>query len=100
MLWSKVCMAPFSVRGKVCIAPIYVRSNVCKFALHMDGSNADFAPHIEERQADFAPHIERRHNFLDQIKAKTAIFANFQRELLKTTNILGFHMTYATTFDN
>ena len=65
----------------------------------MDGSNADFAPHMEGRHADFAPHIERRHSFRDQIIAKTAIFANFQRELFITTNILGVYMTYVTTFE-
>ena len=56
-------------------------------------SNADFAPHMEGRHADFAPHMEQRHSFRDQKIAKTAIFANFQREFLKTTNILGVYMT-------
>ena len=93
-------MAPFNVRSKVCIAPIHVRSKVCKFAPHMDESNADFAPHMEGRHADFAPHMEQRHSFRDQKIAKTAIFANFQRELFKTTNILGVYMTYVTIFDN
>ena len=71
---------------------------VCKFAPHMDGNNADFDPHIEGTHADFAPHMERRHSFRDQIIAKTASFANFQRELFKTTNILGVYMTYVITF--
>ena len=97
---SKVCMAPFNVRSKVCFAPIHVRSKVCKFAPHMDWSNADFAPHMEGRQADFAPHMERRHSFRDKIIAKTAVFGNFQRELFKTTKILGGYKTYVTTFDN
>ena len=97
---SKVCMALFHVWSKVCIAPIHVRSKVCKFAPHMDGSYADFAPDMEGIHADFAPHMERRHCFRDQIKAKTASFANFQRELLKITNFLGVYMTYVTTFDN
>ena len=97
---SKVCKVPFHVRSKVCIAPIHVRSKVCKFAPHMDESNADFAPHMEGRHADFAPHMERRHSFRDQKIAKTACFANVQRELFKTTNILGVYMTYVTTFEN
>ena len=87
-------MAPFNVQSKVCIEPIHVRSKVCKLARDMDGSNADFAPHIEGRQADFAPRMERRHSFRDQIMAKTAIFANFQRELSKTTIIFGVYMTF------
>ena len=106
---SIVCMAPFHVRSKVSIAPIHVRSKVCKFAPHMDGSNAefalhmegshaDFAPHMEGSHADFALHMERRHSFRDQIIAKTASIGNFQRELFKTTNILGGYMTYVTTF--
>ena len=92
-------MAPFNVRSKVCIGPIYVRSKICKFALHMYRSNADFAPHMEGRHADFAPHMERRHSSRDPKIAKTAILANFQRELFKTTNILGVYMTYVTTFE-
>ena len=97
----KVCMAPFNVGSTVCITFIHVRSKVCKFAPHMNGSNADFARHIEERHADFAPHMEWRHSCKDQIIAKTAIFANFQRELFKTTHILGDFMTYdVTTFMN
>ena len=55
----------------------------------MDGSNVDFALHMEQR-----------HSFRDQIIAKTAIFANFQRELFKTTNILRVYMTYVTTSEN
>ena len=66
----------------------------------MEGSNADFALHMDGRHADFAPHMVRRHSFRDQIIAKTAIFANFQRKLLKTTNILGVYITYVTTFEN
>ena len=97
---SKVCMAPFNVRSKVCMASIHVRSKVCKFATYMDGSNVDFAPHMEGSHEDFAPHMERRHSFRDQIIAKTAIFANFQRELFKTTNIFGVYMTYVNTFEN
>ena len=93
-------MAPFHVRRKVCIALFHVRIEVCKFALHMDESNADFAPHMEGRHADFAPHMEQRHSFRDQKIAKTAISANFQRELLKTTNIAGVYMTLVTTFEN
>ena len=61
---------------------------VCKFAPHMDKSNADFAPHMEGRQEIFALHMERINSFRDKIIAKTAIFANFQSELLKTTNSL------------
>ena len=57
----------------------------------MDGSNADFTPHIEGSHADFAPHMEQRHSLGDQIIAKTASFVNFQRELLKPTNILGVY---------
>ena len=75
-------MAPLHVRSKVCIASIHVRSRHCQFAPHMDGSNADFAPHMEVSHADFAPHMEQRHSLRDQIIAKTARFANFQRELL------------------
>ena len=75
-------------------------SKVCKYAPHMDGSNAHFAPHMEGRHTDFAPHMEGRHSFRDQIIAKTTIFANFQRELFKTTNIFGVYMTYVTTFEN
>ena len=97
---SKVCMAPFNVRSKVCIALIHVRSKVCKFAPHMDGSNADFAPHMLGSQADFAPHMTQRHSFRDQIITKAAIFTNFQRELFKTTNILGVYMTYLITFEH
>ena len=93
-------MAPFHFLSKVCISSIHVRSNVCKFAPHMDGSNADFALHMEGSPADFAPHMERRHSFRDQRIAKTASFANFQRELWKTTNILVVYMTYVTTFDS
>ena len=93
-------MAPFHVRSKVCMASIHVRSKVCKFAPQMDGCNADFAPHIEQSHADFAPHMERRHSCRDQIIAKTACFANVQRELFKTTNILEVYMTYVTTFEN
>ena len=63
------------------MAPFHVRSKGCKFAPHMDGSNADFAPHMEESHADYAPHMERTHSFREQIIAKTAIFANFKREL-------------------
>ena len=96
----KVCMAPFHVRSKVCNAPIHVRSKLCKFAPHMDKSNADFAMHMEGSHADFAPHMERRQSFRDQILAKTAIFANFQKELLKSTNILGVYMTYVANFDS
>ena len=66
----------------------------------MDGSNEDFAPHIEGSKADFAPHMERRHSFRDQIIAKTASLANFQRELLKTTNILKAYITYVATFES
>ena len=66
----------------------------------MNGSNADFAPHIEGKQADCAPHMERRHSFRDQIITKTAFFANFQREVLKTTDIFGVYMMYVTTFEN
>ena len=98
---SIVCMAPFNVGSKVCIASIHVRSKICKFAPHINGSNADFPRHIEESHADFAPQMEWRHSCKDQIIAKTAIFANFQRELFKTTNILGDFMTYdVTTFMN
>ena len=93
-------MAPFHVRSKVCIAPNHVRSKVCKFALHMDGSNADFAPHKEGSHTDIALHMEQRHSFRDKIIAKTTSFANFQREFLKTTIILGVYMTYVTIFDN
>ena len=93
-------MAPFHVWSKVCIAPIHVRSKVCKFAPHMDGSNADFDPHVEGSHADFALHLEQRHSFRDQKKAKIASFVNFQKELFKTTNILGVYMIYVTTFEN
>ena len=86
-------MAPFNVRSKLCIAPIHVRSKVCQFAPHMDGSNADFALHMEGRHADFAPHIKQRHSVRDQIIAKAEIFANFRRELSKTSNILGVYLT-------
>ena len=65
----------------------------------MEGSNEDFNLHMDGRHADFAPYMERRHSFRDQIIA-TAIFANFQRKLLKTTNILGVYITYVTTFEN
>ena len=92
-------MAPFQLRSKVCIAPIHVWNKVCKFAPHMDGSNAHFAPHMEGSHADFAPHMERKHSFRDQMKAKTASFANFKRELLETMNISGVYMTYVTTFE-
>ena len=92
---SKFCIAPFHVRSKVCIAPFHGRGKVYKFAPHMDGSNANFAPHMEERH-DFAPHTEQRHSVREQIIAKTAIFDNFQRELSKTTNILGVYKTYVT----
>ena len=80
-------MAPFRVRSKVSIAPIHVLSKVCKFAPHMDGSNADFAPHMEGSHADFAPHMEQRQSFRDQLIAKIASSANYQRELFKTINI-------------
>ena len=93
-------MAPFHVQSKVCIAPIHVRSKVCKFAPHMHGSNQDFPPHMEGSQANFALQIEQRQSFRDQIIAKTASFANSQRKLFKTTNILGVYMTYVTTFKN
>ena len=93
-------MSPFYVRSKVCMASFHVWSKVCKFAPHMDGSNADFALHTEGSHADFAPHMEQRHSFRDQILTKTASVANFQRELFKTTNSLGFYMTYVTTFEN
>jgi hypothetical protein len=76
-------MAPFQVLSKVCIAPIHMRSKVCKFALHIDERNAEFAPHIKGSNADFTPHKERRHSFRDQIIAKVASLANFQREYLK-----------------
>ena len=82
-------MAPFHVRSRVCIASIDVRSKLCKFAPHIDGCNADFAPPMDQR-----------HSFRDKIISKTAIFANFQSELLKTTNILGVYMTNVTTFDS
>ena len=88
-------MALFHLRSKVFIAFIHVRSKVCKFAPHMDGSNADFAPHMEGSHADFAPHMEHRHSFRDKIIAETAGFANCQRELFITTNILP--MAYVTT---
>ena len=65
----------------------------------MDWSNSDFAPHMEGSDADFAPHMDQRHNFMDQIRDRTASFARFQRELFKTTNILEGHMTYVTTFE-
>ena len=97
---SKVCMAPFHVRSKVCIVPIHVRSKVCKFAPHMDGRNADFAPHMEGSHANFAPYMERRYSFMDQIIAKTAIFANFERKLVKTTNSVGVYMNYVCAFEN
>ena len=77
-----------------------MRSKFVDFASHMEGSNADFAPHLEGSHADFVPHMERRHSFRDQIIAKTASFANFQKELLKTTNIFGVYMAYVTTFEN
>ena len=54
---------------------------------------------IEGAHADFAPHMELRNIFRDKITAKTAILANFQRELLKTTNILVVYMTNVTTFE-
>ena len=82
-----------------CIALIYVRSKVCKFAPHIDGSNSDFAPQMEGSLADFAPHMERRHNFRDQIIAKTVSFANLERELFKTNNILRVYIIYVTTFE-
>ena len=44
--------------------------------------------------------MEQRHSFRDQITAKPASVANFQRELIITTDILGFYMTYDTTFEN
>ena len=66
----------------------------------MDGSNTNFALNIEGSHADLAPHMERRHSFKDQIIAKTESFSNIQRELFKTTNILGVYMTYVTTFKN
>ena len=59
----------------------------------MDESNADFAPHMGGRHADYAPHMEQRHSFRDQKIAITEKFANIQRELLKTTNIIGVYMT-------
>ena len=93
-------MFPLYVRSKVCVASFHVRSKVCKFAPQMDGRNADFAPHMEGSHAHFAPQMERRHSFRNQIVAKTACFANVQRELVKTTNILGVYMTYVTTFEN
>ena len=55
----------------------------------MDGSNSDFAPQMEGSHADFAPHSERRLSFRDQLLAKIASFANFQRDVFKTTNSLG-----------
>ena len=55
---------------------------------------------MEVRHEDFAPHMERGHNFRDQIIAKTASFANFQKELFETTNILGVYMTYVTSFEH
>ena len=64
----------------------------------MDGSNADFALHMEGSHVDLAPHMEQRHSFRDKIISKTATFANFQREIFKTINILGVYMTYVTTF--
>ena len=36
----------------------------------------------------------------ERVCAKTGIFANFQRELLKTTIILGVYMNFVTTFEN
>ena len=97
---SKVCMAAFHVRSKVCIAQIHLWSKVCKFAPHMDATNADFALHIEGSHEDFALHMERRHNFRDEIIAKTACFANVKRELFKTTNLLAVYITYVPTFEN
>ena len=82
-------MNPFQVRSKVCIAPIHVRSKVCKFAPHMEGSHADFALHMKQR-----------HSYRDLIKAKTASFTNFQKELFKTTNIIRFCITYVTNCEN
>ena len=81
-------MSPLYVRSKVCIAPFQLPSKVC-IAPHMDGSHADFALQLE-----------RRHSFNDQIGAKNACFANGQRELFKTTTILGVYMIYVTTFEN
>ena len=66
----------------------------------MDGSNADFTLHMEGSHVDFAPQMELRHGFRDQIIAKTASFAIFQREVFETTNILGVYMTYGATFEN
>ena len=55
---------------------------------------------MEGSHADFAPHLEQIHSFRDQKIAKIASFINFQKELFKTTNILGVYMTYVTTFEN
>ena len=66
----------------------------------LDGINADFSLHMEGSHADFALLMEWRHSFNVQIIAKTASFANFLRELFKSTNILGVYRTYVTPFEN
>ena len=91
---SALC-AEHSLHGSLqCVEQSLQCSHPCaeqslKFAPHMDGSNADFAPHMEQRQS-----------YRDQIIIKTAVFANCQTELFKTTIILGIDMTYVITFEN
>ena len=69
-------MSLLHVRSKVCIAPFQVRS---KFAPHMEGSNANFVPHIEY--------------------GKITLSANFQKEILQSTYLLGVYITYVTPFE-
>ena len=42
---------------------------------------------------DFAPHMKRRHSFRDQIIAKVAILANFQKLFVEAIYIIGVYMT-------